>query len=170
MLSPATMEPTEADTTLSATQRTTFEAIFDTFAPGDGAGIPSASELGAVPIAEAMLAAEPGFALRMFSGHQAGIEWVRGSGTPLQAFVERCETEGYGPGRCSMAALHIMGSARMGGSADMSAVNPDGATWEVPNLLVADASTFPTASGVNPMISIEAIAHMTATRLAARLT
>jgi len=68
-----------------------------------------------------------------------------------------------------MAALHIMGSARMGGSAEMSAVDPDGATWDVPNIIVADASTFPTSSGVNPMISIEAIAHMSATRLASRL-
>ncbi|MGW4244919.1 GMC oxidoreductase, partial [Nocardia sp. NPDC004722] len=47
--------------------------------------------------------------------------------------------------------------------------NPDGVTWDVPNIVVADGSCFPTASGVNPMISIEAIAHMNATRLAARL-
>ncbi|MDW4571890.1 FAD-dependent oxidoreductase [Microbacterium sp. M3] len=108
-------------------------------------------------------------ALRMFSGHQAGIEWTRASGEPLDAFIARCAAAGYGPGRCSMAALHIMGTARMGGSAETSAVDPDGATWEVPNVVVADASTFPTASGVNPMISIEAIAYMNATRLAARL-
>jgi len=108
-------------------------------------------------------------ALRMFSGHQAGIEWTRDSGESLDAFIARCAAAGYGPGRCSMAALHIMGSARMGGSAQTSAVDPDGATWEVPNLVVADASTFPTASGVNPMITIEAIAYMSATRLAGRL-
>ncbi len=30
--------------------------------------------------------------------------------------------------------------------------------------------TFPTASGVNPMITIEAIAHLNARKLAARLT
>ena len=63
-----------------------------------------------------------------------------------------------------------MGSARMGGSPEVSAVNPDGETWEVKDLVVADASCFPTASGVNPMISIEAIAYMNAKRLAARLT
>ena len=37
------------------------------------------------------------------------------------------------------------------------------------NLVVADASCFPTASGVNPMISIESIAYMNARRLADRL-
>ncbi|NUS57248.1 MAG: hypothetical protein HOV66_20675, partial [Streptomycetaceae bacterium] len=40
---------------------------------------------------------------------------------------------------------------------------------EVPNVVVADASCFPTSSGVNPMISIEAIAYMNAARLADRL-
>ena len=58
----------------------------------------------------------------------------------------------------------------MGGSAKTSACNPEGTTWEVPNLVVCDGSTFPTASGVNPMVSIAATAHMNASRLAARLT
>jgi choline dehydrogenase-like flavoprotein len=70
----------------------------------------------------------------------------------------------------TLASLHIMGSARMGGSPATSAVDPDGQAWDLPGLYVADGSCFPTASGVNPMISIESIAHMTATRLAARLS
>jgi choline dehydrogenase-like flavoprotein len=61
-------------------------------------------------------------------------------------------------------------SAQGSGSADMSGTNPDGETWEAANLVVADASCFPTASGVNPMISIESIAYMNAKRLAARLS
>ncbi|MGH8948938.1 MAG: GMC oxidoreductase, partial [Acidimicrobiia bacterium] len=36
-------------------------------------------------------------------------------------------------------------------------------------LYVMDGSCFPTSSGVNPMISIAAIAHRGATRLAERL-
>jgi long-chain-alcohol oxidase len=62
-----------------------------------------------------------------------------------------------------------MGSARMGGSSGTSACDADGGVWGVENLVVCDASTFPTASGVNPMITIEAIAHLNASRLAARL-
>ena len=75
----------------------------------------------------------------------------------------------FGPGRGALYSFHIMGSARMGGSPVMSAANPAGETWEVPDLVVADGSAFPTASGVNPMITIEAIAHLNASRLAAKL-
>ena len=74
--------------------------------------------------------------------------------------------------RSPLAALHDYAGcmARMGGSPTMSAANAAGETWEVPNLVVADGSAFPTASGVNPMITIEAIAHLNARRLAARLS
>ena len=57
----------------------------------------------------------------------------------------------------------------MGASPETSAADPAGQTWDVRNLVVADGSTFPTASGVNPMITIEAIARLNARRLAARL-
>lgn len=89
---------------------------------------------------------------------------------PLDGFAAAAQEQGYAPARCNMAALHLMGTAAMGGSLKTSATDPDGATWEVPNIVVADASCFPTPSGVNPMVSIEAIAYMNACRLAARLT
>ncbi len=76
----------------------------------------------------------------------------------------------FGPGRGSLYSFHLMGSARMGGSPELGAASPAGETWEVRNLVIADGSAFPTASGVNPMITLEAIAHLNARRLAARLT
>ncbi|WP_280242313.1 GMC family oxidoreductase N-terminal domain-containing protein [Nocardia abscessus] len=106
---------------------------------------------------------------RIFSGHQAGISYEPGRRGSHAEFAAACRAAGYGPGQCSLGALHIMGSARMGGSPENSATNPDGATWEVANIVLADASCFPTASGVNPMVSIEAIAYMNAKRLAAQL-
>jgi choline dehydrogenase-like flavoprotein len=104
----------------------------------------------------------------LMTGHQHGPAWR--AGDDLDTFIAGAERAGYAPGRCVLAALHLMGTARMGGDPGTSAVNPDGATWEIPNIVVTDAAAFPTSSGVNPMISIEAIAYMSAARLAARLT
>lgn len=108
-------------------------------------------------------------AQRIYSGQQAGPAYRPGQAGSHDDFVAACAAAGYGPGQCAMGALHIMGSARMGGSPEFSATDPDGVTWDVPNIVVADGSCFPTASGVNPMVSIEAIAYMNAKRLAARL-
>ncbi|RUS20244.1 hypothetical protein BC937DRAFT_95618 [Endogone sp. FLAS-F59071] len=55
-------------------------------------------------------------------------------------------------------SAHQMGTCRMGSCPTTSVVNPHGETWEVKNLYVADASTFPTSTGVNPMVTTEAVA------------
>jgi choline dehydrogenase-like flavoprotein len=57
----------------------------------------------------------------------------------------------------------------MGGSPAGSVCDPTGQTWDARDLYVFDASAFPSASGVNPQISIQAISHMGARGLAARL-
>jgi len=76
------------------------------------------------------------------------------------------DAAGWDNGRLALFSFHIMGTARLGGSPKSSATDPNGQTWEARNLYVADASSFPSASGVNPMISIEAIAHRNASALA----
>jgi choline dehydrogenase-like flavoprotein len=48
-------------------------------------------------------------------------------------------------------------------------VTPEHQVWGVPGLYVADASTFPTSSGVNPMLTIMAMAHRAAGAIAAKL-
>jgi long-chain-alcohol oxidase len=58
----------------------------------------------------------------------------------------------------------------MGGSPDTSVCDPTGQVWDVPGLYVCDGAAFPTASGVNPMVTIEALAHMNARGIAARLS
>lgn len=47
----------------------------------------------------------------------------------------------------------------MGTKPSSSVVDPRGRVWGTSSLYVADASTFPTASGVNPMITNMAISH-----------
>ena len=87
----------------------------------------------------------------------------------IEQFMSAADAAGYGSGQCVLNSFHIMGSARMGGSPSISACDPTGQTWDVRDLYVLDGSSFPTASGVNPQISIQAIAHMSARGLAARL-
>lgn len=119
--------------------------------------------VGAARIAEAAGAAW------IASTHHRTVSYEPGRRGSVSGFEADLRVAGAAPATMALAALHIMGTARMGGSAADSAVDPDGQTWDVQGLYVADASCFPTASGVNPMISIESIAHMNATRLAARL-
>ena len=88
----------------------------------------------------------------------------------IEAFEQDMDRAGWDNGQVSLFSFHIMGTARLGSSPKESATNPDGETWEVKNLFVMDGSSFPSASGVNPMISIEAIAHRNAQALAAKLT
>jgi choline dehydrogenase-like flavoprotein len=59
-------------------------------------------------------------------------------------------------------SAHQMSSCRMGSDPRRAPVRPDGQTWEVRNLFIADGSALPTATGVNPMISIMALAHRNA--------
>jgi choline dehydrogenase-like flavoprotein len=57
--------------------------------------------------------------------------------------------------------VHAMGTCRMGIDKRSSVVNPFGQCWDVPGLFIADASVFPGPIGVNPQISIMALATRT---------
>jgi choline dehydrogenase-like flavoprotein len=63
-----------------------------------------------------------------------------------------------------------MGTARMGSDPKTSVTDTRGETHQVAGLWVADASLFPTASGVNPMVSVSSMAFCVAHHLAADLT
>ena len=69
--------------------------------------------------------------------------------------------------RVLLFTAHQMSSCRIGTDPKMSTANPDGQVHGVPGLYVTDASAMPTASGVNPQLSLMALARRTATRMAA---
>ena len=50
----------------------------------------------------------------------------------------------------------------MGGDPKTSVVNRYGQSWDIPNLFIVGSSTFPTMSGFNPTLTIQALAYMTA--------
>jgi long-chain-alcohol oxidase len=70
----------------------------------------------------------------------------------------------------TFGSWHQMGSCRMGTDRASSVVDANNESHEVKNLFVTDASTFPTASGVNPMLSIYGIATRAANKIAERLS
>ena len=50
----------------------------------------------------------------------------------------------------------------MGSDPKDSVVNRYSQSWDVPNLFIVGSSTFPTMSGFNPTLTIQALAFMTA--------
>ena len=70
------------------------------------------------------------------------------------------------PERTLYASAHQMGSCRMGKNPRSGAVDPECQVWGTQGLYVLDASVFPSASGVNPMITNMAIADWASRNLA----
>lgn len=62
---------------------------------------------------------------------------------------------------CSSA--HQMGTCRMSGSEEEGIVDQFGKVWATEGFHLADSSVFPSASGVNPMTTVMAIADRIAT-------
>jgi choline dehydrogenase-like flavoprotein len=61
---------------------------------------------------------------------------------------------------------HLMGGCRMGDDPRDSVVDKDGRSWSIPNLWVCDGSLFPTCGGVNPSLTIQALACRMGKRIA----
>jgi choline dehydrogenase-like flavoprotein len=79
--------------------------------------------------------------------------------------VARITSAQRSPETLDLFTVHLMGTARMGARPETSVVDLGGQLWDLPGCYVADASLFPTAIGVNPQITIMALATRVAERL-----
>jgi choline dehydrogenase-like flavoprotein len=85
----------------------------------------------------------------------------------LERFLGEIAARGIVPNRLPLYSAHQMGSCRLGSDRRTSVADPSGQVHGVRGLFVADASGFPSASGVNPMLSVMALAYRVAQRIKA---
>ncbi|KAI3343883.1 long chain fatty alcohol oxidase [Ustulina deusta] len=86
-------------------------------------------------------------------------EFDQGINDPdFSAWVKLIEKTGLSSPLAQFACAHQMGSCKMSAKPQDGVVDSKGEVYGTQNLYVADASVFPSASGVNPMITVMAIA------------
>lgn len=108
-------------------------------------------------VAAAQVLAAAG-ATQLFSLQTPPIRTAVGGSQWLERFGDGLDRRGYTKCRMSYITFHQMASCAMGADPRRSVVGETGESHDVQGLYLADASVFPTSSGVNPMITIMAIA------------
>jgi len=113
-----------------------------------------------------------GGAVAISTTHSSPLQLESDEGRPgaigaarLEGFLVDIERRGVVPNRLPLYSAHQMGSCRLGADRKTSVADPYGEVHGVKGLYIADASGFPTASGVNPMLSVMALAYRVAQRI-----
>lgn len=88
----------------------------------------------------------------------AGEEERQKEKADFETWLARLQTTGNKPPVTPFASAHQMGTCRMSAKPKDGVVDEKGRVWGTRGLYVADASVFPSASGVNPMVTTMAIA------------
>ncbi len=89
--------------------------------------------------------------------HNQMYEW--NNDINIHSFINNIDKINWNANHFTLFSAHQMGTCRMGGRDKDHPLKPNGETREVKNLYVADASAFPRCSGVNPMLSIQALSY-----------
>ena len=93
-----------------------------------------------------------------------------GVGDPaFLAWLAKVKAAGNARPYTVFSSAHQMGTCRMSSHAGDGVVDPRGRVWGTSSLYVADASVFPSASGVNPMVTNMAIADWIARNVSKEL-
>jgi hypothetical protein len=85
------------------------------------------------------------------------------------AGFERFKQRSLAASELALISYHPLGTCKMGRDPKTSVVNLDHETHDIPGLYVVDGSTMPGPPGVNPQLTIMALATRAAERIAARL-
>jgi choline dehydrogenase-like flavoprotein len=88
-------------------------------------------------------------------------------GEDFDAFLAAIEAGSLAANDVAAFTAHQMGSCRMGTDPADSVADGRGELHDTRGVWIGDASAFPTAPGVNPMISIMSLAHRTAANILA---
>jgi len=104
-------------------------------------------------------------AAEIFTAHARELRWRQGE--DLDDYLDALATASYAPNDVACFTAHQMGSCRMGSDPATSVADGRGQLHDVKGVWIGDASAFPTAPGVNPMVSIMSLAHRTAVAILA---
>jgi choline dehydrogenase-like flavoprotein len=96
---------------------------------------------------------------RIITLHTDRLIWEReGAGGSVDKFCRQIDAAPTSPNRLPLFSAHQMGTCRMGSDRASAVCDGSGAVFGMHGAYVADASLFPASSGVNPMITVMALA------------
>ena len=87
------------------------------------------------------------------------MHWKSNSGENIDKFISNIQQIKNQKYRLLLGSAHQMGTARIHPNPEQGVVDIDGKVHGLENVYITDASTFPRCSGVNPMITIQAMSH-----------
>jgi choline dehydrogenase-like flavoprotein len=102
---------------------------------------------------------------RILTLHRGRTAWS--AGEDIGRFLAALESASCADGDVTIFSAHQLGSCRMGADPVTSVADGRGQLHDTAGVWIGDASAFPSASGVNPMITVMALARRTATAIAA---
>lgn len=93
------------------------------------------------------------------------MHWKRESNEDIESFIGKLRKVRNEPFRILLGSAHQMGTARIHPNPSEGVVDLNGKVHGLKNVYITDSSTFPRCSGVNPMITIQAMSHFLASKI-----